>query len=132
MRVMEQPRNSKRNFARWDIDKVRYRLSKPPAPNREIRSLEDILPDILAGLRVPQSENILILRKAWPQLAGEQIAQHSEPGFIKDFALYIHVDHPGWMPELERHKRILLQKLQSQYRELRIRRLLFLLEQKSG
>jgi predicted nucleic acid-binding Zn ribbon protein len=127
---MEQPRKMKRNAARWDLDKVRYHMSKPPAPNREIRSLGDILPDVVDGLEVPQSENILILRKAWPKLVGAQIAQHSDPGFIKDFALNVFVDLPGWMPELERMKRLLLQKLQSQYKELRIRRLNFLLEHK--
>ena len=130
MQGMEQPRKSKRNAARWDMDRVRYHLSRPPAPNREIRSLGAILPDVLDGLERPQSENILVLRKAWPKLVGEQIAKHSEPGFTKDFTLHVFVDHPGWMPELERIKRLLLQKLQSQYGELRIRRLNFLLEHK--
>ena len=127
---MEQPRKSKRNTARWDMDKVRYHLGKPPAPNREIRAIDGILQDVLDGLEQPQGENILILRDAWPKLVGAQIAKHSEPGFIKEFALYVFVDHPGWMPELERIKRMLLQKLQSSYRELRIRRLNFLLEHK--
>ena len=127
---MEQPRKSKRNTARWDMDKVRYHLGKPPAPNREIRAIDGILQDVLDGLEQPQGENILILRDAWPKLVGAQIAKHSEPGFIKEFALYVFVDHPGWMPELERIKRMLLQKLQSRYRELRIRRLNFLLEHK--
>ncbi len=112
------------------MDRVRYHLGKPLAPNREIRSIGDILPDVLGGLEKPQNENILILRKAWPKLVGGQISKHSEPGFIKDFALHVFVDHPGWMPELERIKRILLQKLQAQYRELRIRKLNFLLEHK--
>ena len=105
-------------------------MGKPPSPNREIRSLGDILPDVMEGLEVPQSENILILRDAWPKLVGAQIAQHSEPGFIKDFALNVFVDLPGFVPELERIKRMLLQKLQSQYRELKIRRLNFLLAHK--
>ncbi|RKX42355.1 MAG: hypothetical protein DRP64_09975 [Verrucomicrobia bacterium] len=130
MQGMEQPRKSKRNTARWDMDKVRYHLGKPPAPNREIRAIDGILQDVLDGLEQPQGENILILRDAWPKLVGAQIAKHSEPGFIKEFALYVFVDHPGWMPELERIKRMLLQKLQSRYRELRIRRLNFLLEHK--
>jgi len=112
------------------MDKVRFHLNKPLAPNREIRSFSDILPDVLDGLEQPQSENILILRKSWPKLAGAQIAQHSEPGFTKDFTLYVFVDHPGWMPELERIKRVLLKKMQSQYPELRIRKLNFLLEHK--
>lgn len=127
---MEQPRKSKRNAARWDIDRVRFRLSKPQAPNREIRSFNDILPDVLDGLEQPQSEHILVLRKAWSTLVGQPIAKHSEPRFTADFALYVFVDHPGWMPELERVKRVLLQKLQSQYRELRIRKLHFVLEHK--
>ena len=130
MRRMEQPRKSKRNAARWDMDKTRYHLAKPLAPNREIRGIDGILKDVLDGLEQPQSENILILRDAWPKLVGAQIAKHSEPGFIKEFALHVYVDHPGWMPELERIKRILLQKLQSSYRELRIRKLNFLLEHK--
>jgi predicted nucleic acid-binding Zn ribbon protein len=127
---MEQPRKSKANSARWDMDKVRFHLSKPQAPNRDIRSIDGILKDVIDGLEQPQSENILILRDAWPKLVGAQIAKHSSPGFIKDFTLYVYVDHPGWMPELERIKRFLLQKLQAQYRELRIRKLNFLLEHK--
>ena len=41
--------------------------------------------------------------------------------------LHVFVDHPGWMAELERLKRPLLIKLQASYRELRIRRIQFLL-----
>ena len=127
---MEQARNSKPNRDRWDMDKIRFHLDKPLSPNREIRGIDDILKDVIEGLEQPTHENILVLRKVWPELVGAQIAQHSEPGFIKDFALHVFVDHPGWMPELERIKRVLLQKLQSQYRELRIRKLNFLLEHK--
>lgn len=128
MKCMEQPRNSKRNRDRWDMDKVRYHLDKPPAPNREIKSVGDILKDVVDGLEQPIQENVLVLRKAWSKLVGEQIAKHSEPGFIKDNALYVFVDHPGWMPELERLKRPLLMKLQNSYRELRIRQLRFSLQ----
>ena len=127
---MEQARNSKPNRDRWDMDKVRYHLNKPPAPNREIRGINGILKDVVEGLEQPVQENILVLRKVWAKLVGAQIAKHSEPGFIKEFTLYVFVDHPGWMPELERIKRVLLQKLQSRYRDLRIRKLRFLLEHK--
>jgi len=128
MCAMEQPRNSKPDRDRWDMDKVRFHLAKPPAPSREIRGIGDILKDVVGGLEQPVQENVLVLRKAWPELVGVQIAKHSEPGFIKDFALYVFVDHPGWMPELKRIDRPLLAKLQSSYRELRIRRLRFLLQ----
>ena len=127
---MEQARNSKPNRDRWDMDKVRFHLDKPLSPNREIRGIDDILKDVVEGLEQPVQENVLVLRKAWSELVGEQIAQHSEPGFIKDFALHVFVDHPGWMPELERIKGMLLQKLQARYREMRIRKLILLLEHK--
>ncbi len=127
---MEQPRNSKINRDRWDMDKVRYHLDKPPVPNRDIRSVGDILKDVVAGLEQPTQENILILRESWPKLVGAQIAKHSQPGFIKDFQLIVFVDHPGWMPELERIKRPLLVKLKSTYKELRIRQIRFSLNQK--
>ncbi len=122
---MEQPRKSKMNRDRWDLDSVRYHMKKPPAPSREIRSIGEVLGDVVDGLEQPTQENILILRAAWPKLVGEQIAKHSQPGFIKDFQLFIFVDLPGWMPELERIKRPLLTKLQSKYRELRIRQIRF-------
>jgi predicted nucleic acid-binding Zn ribbon protein len=130
MERMEQPRNSKMNRDRWDMDSVRYHLDKPPAPNREIRSVGDILKDVVDGLEQPTQENILVLREAWPKLVGEQIAKHSKPGFIKDYQLYVFVDDPGWLTELSRIKRPLLMKLQSNYRELRIRQLRFSLNHK--
>lgn len=125
---MEDPRNKKSNFHRWSVDKVRYHLDKEPAPHREIRAIADVLQSVLDDFEQPVQENVLLLREAWPELVGSQIAQHSQPGFIKDFSLHIFVDHPGWLPELERMKRPLLLKLQSSYRELNIRKLRFSLE----
>jgi predicted nucleic acid-binding Zn ribbon protein len=127
MLCMEDPRNSKRNFARWNIDKVRYHLDKPVAPSREIRRLDSVLRDVLDDLEESQNEDVLIVRDAWPELAGQQIASHSMPASLEYHVLRINVDHPGWMPELKRMERILLQKLQSRYPDLRIRQLRFVL-----
>lgn len=123
MRGMEDPRQSKRNIARWDMDKVRYHLEKPPAPNRNIRRIDDILKDVVDGLEAPQCENTLVLRDAWPKLVGKQIANHSHPVSLEYHVLTISIDHPGWIPELERLKRVLLQKLQARYPSLQIRQL---------
>lgn len=122
---MEQPRKSRRNTDRWSLDQVRYHLDKPMSPKRETKSIGDVLKDVVGDFDQPVQENIRVLKSAWPKIAGAQISKHSEPGFIKDFALYIFVDHPGWIPELERHKRPLLHKLQSSYGEMEIRQILF-------
>ncbi len=124
---MEDPRNSKRNNARWNVDKVRFHLKKPMAPNREVRRIDTVLKDVIDGLEEPQSEDILVLRDAWPKLAGPQIAKHSQPVALEHFTLCVSIDHPGWLPEMQRSKRILLQKLQSQYPDLRIKQLHFAL-----
>lgn len=125
---MEQPRNSRWNKDRWALDQIRFRMDHRPSPKRDIKSVGDILKDVVGGLEQPVQESVLVLRESWKKLAGEQIAKHSEPGFIKDYALHVFVDHPGWMPELERHKRPLLMKLQSGYSEMRIRQIRFLLK----
>ena len=120
---MEEPRNSRTNKDRWQLDQIRYRIHDPMPPKREAKHVSDILQDVVDGFEQPTQENILLLREAWPQLVGPQIAKHSTPGYIADFALTIFVDHPGWMPELERNKRGLLRKLESSYPQLRIARL---------
>jgi len=122
---MEQPRNSPLNRDRWDMDKVRYHLDTPPAPKRDAKSVAEVLKDVVEGLSEPVQANVVLLREVWPELAGAQIAKHSQPGFIKDYALHVFVDHPGWLAELERMKRPLLLKLQSAYSEMRIRSLRF-------
>lgn len=122
---MEQPRKSRKNDNRWDIDRVRYKLDKPMAPKRDVKSVGEILKNVVQDFEQPVQESVVVLRASWPKLVGQQIAQHSEPGYIKDYCLAVFVDHPGWMPELERLKRPLLMKLQSSYREMQIRRLRF-------
>ncbi len=123
--VMEQPRKSRINQNRWDIDRVRYGLDKPMAPQRDAKSVGEILKNVVQDFEQPTQENVVILRDSWPKLVGRQIAAHSEPGYIKDYCLAVFVNHPGWIPELERLKRTLLMRLQSSYREMQIRRLRF-------
>lgn len=129
---MEQPRKDTFDPARWDIDRTRFHpdrpFNRPPAPEREVRGIDTILKDVIAGMEKPCAEEILVLRNAWVKLVGEQVAAHSNPGFIRDFVLYVYVDHPGWKTEFDRIARPLLQKVQSQFRQLRLRRLVFLLE----
>ncbi|MBN2164081.1 MAG: DUF721 domain-containing protein [Pontiellaceae bacterium] len=114
-------------MARWDIDRVRYQMDAPASPRRDIRPIHSVLKDVLEGLEEPQCENTLVLKKAWPKMVGNQIAKHSEPASVEAGILTVGVNHPGWMPELERLKRLLLQKMQAQYPDLRIRQLRFVL-----
>ncbi|WP_322607469.1 DUF721 domain-containing protein [Pontiella agarivorans] len=95
------------------------------APQRDMKSVGEILKDVVSDFEQPVQEYVVVLRNAWERLAGPQIAKHSEPGYIKDRALVVIVDHPGWIPELERMKRPLLLKIQSSYTSMQIRQLRF-------
>ena len=66
------------------------------------------------------------LRWAWNQVAGESVAQHSEPARLSNGILTVRVDSPVWNNQLHHLKGELLEKLQGllphgTLRELRFR-----------
>ncbi len=122
---MEEPRNRKVNRDRWELDRVRYQMNHPAAPQRDMVSVKDIVADVAAGLEQPLQESIRVLRSVWPKLVGTSIALQSDPGFIKEGVLYIFVRHAGWLSELERMRQPILHKIEDCYTEMNIRRLQF-------
>ncbi len=51
------------------------------------------------------------LRRQWPELVGETIAQHTRPDQIRFKKLYVHVRHSVWLQQLTFLKPVLLQKV---------------------
>jgi hypothetical protein len=51
------------------------------------------------------------LRRQWPELVGETVAQHTRPGQIRFKKLYIHVHNSVWLQQLTFLKPALLQKV---------------------
>ena len=70
------------------VDRVRYQMSQPAAPQRDTVAVKDIVAEVAAGLDQPLQESIRVLRSVWPKLVGASIALQSEPGFIKEGTLY--------------------------------------------
>ena len=122
---MEEPRNKKVNRDRWELDRVRYQMSQPAAPQRDTVAVKDIVAEVAAGLDQPMQESIRVLRSVWPKLVGASIALQSEPGFIKEGTLYIFVSQAGWLSELARIRLLILHKIEDRYTEMNIRRLQF-------
>ncbi len=122
---MEEPRDRKVNRDRWELDRVRYQMSKPAAPKRDMVAVKDIVAEVAAGLEQPLQESIRVLRSEWPKLVGTSIALQSEPGFIKEGILYIFVNQACWLSELERMRNLILRKIEDHYQEMNIRRLQF-------
>lgn len=61
--------------------------------------------------------------KSWHGIVGTDIAAHSKVTDIKNGALVVEVDHPGWMQKLHMRKDEVLRKIASQYPQLGVRTL---------
>lgn len=101
---------------KWELSRERLHIEdrNPPPEQRSERSIGDILSDILKNN--PADDVILpeILVERWPVVAGEQLAKHSAPAYLKNGVLYLYADHPGWLTELRRiPKPHLLKKISS-------------------
>lgn len=92
-----------------------HRRSAAKRPNRPADALESILQEVSEDLDQPVDPRVSLLKDRWSEIAGEQIAKHSQPQYIDRFILYIQVNHPGWMPELQKAKRPILSRVQQAF-----------------
>ena len=65
--------------------------------------------------------------QSWDKIVGVDLAAHSDAVDIRNGALIIEVDHPGWMQRLHMQRERILKTLQSKYPGLGIRNLHFTL-----
>jgi predicted nucleic acid-binding Zn ribbon protein len=110
----------------------KHRRKAAGRPDRLAGTLAGILQKIAADLEQPVDPRISLLKDSWVDIVGKQIALHCEPQFIDKFILYILVDHPGWMAELQKIKRHALTRIQKAFSgERPIRDIRFTLAQRS-
>jgi hypothetical protein len=65
--------------------------------------------------------------QSWQQIVGVDLAAHSDAVDIRNHALVIEVDHPGWMQKLHMQRERILNTLQQRYPNLDIRNIHFTL-----
>lgn len=108
-------RNKKLN--EWDLTRARFHIADrfPPKPLRKEKDIETILSNIMREEQQttpPELPEELLSR--WSLVAGEQIAKHTEPAYLREGILTVHADHPGWLSEVRRLPQAhLLKKLAS-------------------
>lgn len=101
---------------KWELRRERFHIEdrNPPPEQRSERPIGDILADILKDDNANAATLPGILVERWPVVAGEQLAKHSAPAYLKNGVLYLYADHPGWLAELRRiPKHHLLKKITS-------------------
>lgn len=65
--------------------------------------------------------------QSWQQIVGVDLAAHSDAIDIRNHALIVEVDHPGWMQKLHMQKERILLTLQQRYPNLGIKNIHFTL-----
>lgn len=79
--------------------------------------------------------------QSWEKIVGVDLGAHSDAVDIRNHALVVEVDHPGWMQRLHMQRERILKTLQQRYPNLEIRNIHFTLveegrlgskEQRSG
>lgn len=93
----------------------KHRRSAASRPDRLADTLAGILQKVAADFESQVDPRIALLQDRWKEIAGPQIALHSEPQYIDRFILYILVDHPGWMQELQKIRRVALARIQKTF-----------------
>lgn len=114
--VEENMKRTSDQQLKWELARERFRLEEPypPPEKRPERHISDILSSLL---KPNESEAVALPEKItdrWPVIAGEQLAQHTHPAYLKNGILYVQADHPGWLTELRRLPKMhLLKKIAS-------------------
>jgi len=96
-----KPKKNKR--AEWQLSRERFHISAPfpPRPRRPEKRIGAILAEI-QGEKSDVNTPPVALEARWGVIAGEQIAQHTHPAYLRGTQLVVYADHPGWLAEIRR------------------------------
>ena len=130
--LVDELRNKKISRARWELDSIRFHLEKTPAPMRSIRSLQELIPEVLPNMDSPVDERVTEIKKRWKEWVGEPIFHQTTVQSIEQNVLIVLVKHSGWISELERIKRVVVQKMNDHFGSKQIQRIQFLLDGSSS
>ena len=60
------------------------------------------------------------LFQSWREIAGNRIADHTEPVDVRGTALVVEADHPGWVQMVMMSRRQIIERLATRFPELKI------------
>ncbi len=69
------------------------------------RGVGEVLPKVLAGLRLEDRQAEAEVVKVWNTLLDPEIAQHAQPAGIRKGTLFVNVDSSVWLSEIVRYRR---------------------------
>jgi len=122
--AMKGSPDRKHSRSRWKVKRERCRIAdaRPPAPDREARSIGGIIPAVMKSLGLDQQRRLSELAGEWEQIVGADIARHTRPGRLEQGELLVFVDSSVWLSELARYgRKEMVEKLGNKYGRGKIR-----------
>ncbi|MFO7781709.1 MAG: DUF721 domain-containing protein [Spirochaetia bacterium] len=81
----------------------------------------DLLEAFLRLHNITGGEEYVAFFKSWHRIVGTDIAAHTRVTDIRNGALKVEVDHPGWMQMLQMRKDEIVRKVAAKYPQLGVR-----------
>lgn len=75
------------------------------AAERSARSVAEVLPRVLGGLRMDRRRAEAEIVKVWNSALDPNIALHAQPSGIRNGTLFVTVDSNVWLSEIVRYRR---------------------------
>ncbi len=77
------------------------------------RQAGDIIRQIFANMKISSRGQTVF--EAWPELVGEETAEHLKIKDIKGKVLLLEADHPGWIQVAQLKKKGFLEKIKEKF-----------------
>lgn len=88
-----------------------------------MKEAKEIIKALFDEQHARQAQTYSSLFSGWSRIAGEDIASHSRIVDVKNGAVLVEVDHPGWLQMIRLRERRILTALRKRYAALAITRL---------
>ena len=77
------------------------------------RQAGDILKEFFSSMRISRREETVF--DVWPDLVGEEVAEHLKIQDVKGKTLLLEADHPGWVQIAQLRKNEFLEKIKERF-----------------
>ena len=84
-------------------------------------SAQDLIARFVESIGIRDEKGVVPFVRAWPTIAGRDLAAHSQILDVKNGALLIGLDHPAWLQRMQMDQRRIVQTVQRQFPSLEVR-----------
>lgn len=92
--------------------------------NRE-SSARELVERLIRQIGARDEQGVVPFVSAWPRIVGTDLAAHTRVLDIRNGAILVGVDHPGWMQRLHLEQKRVIARIQSEFPALQVRYLHF-------